>query len=79
LIRVNTPGSSGVLMIGRMTIGVLFMASAVMVDRAAGAPPRLEEGKSFPDIVLPSIEDGRPMSIRDFRGEKVILHVFASW
>jgi hypothetical protein len=33
----------------------------------------------FPTISLPSLEDGRPASIADFRGQKVILHVFASW
>jgi peroxiredoxin len=33
----------------------------------------------FPDITLPALEDGRPLSLRAFRGQKVILHVFASW
>jgi len=65
--------------IGRALIGVVFFASAAVAHPDAGAPPRLEVGKSFPDIVLPSMKDGRPMSMRDFRGEKVILHVFASW
>ena len=26
-----------------------------------------------------SLPDGQPVSIADFRGEKVVLHVFASW
>ncbi len=42
-------------------------------------PIRLEVGARFPDLVLPTLEDGRPASLRDFRGRKVILHVFASW
>ena len=45
---------------------------------AAGAPP-IELGKPFPDLVLPALDDGRPLSIADFRGEKVVLVVFASW
>ncbi len=36
-------------------------------------------GQPFPDLTLPALQDGRPASIRDYRGRKVILHVFASW
>jgi hypothetical protein len=50
------------------------------VRTAGGLPPLdFEEGQPFPDIVLPSADGGRPMSVSDFRGEKVVLHVFASW
>ena len=42
-------------------------------------PPTLEIGQPFPDIGFPSMEDGNGMSIADFRGQKVILQVFASW
>ncbi len=36
-------------------------------------------GTAFPTLSLPSLHDGRPASISDFRGQKVILHIFASW
>jgi hypothetical protein len=36
-------------------------------------------GQPFPRIALPSLDDGRPVSIGDFRGRKLVLHVFASW
>ena len=36
-------------------------------------------GESFPDLVLPSLADGKPLSLARFRGQKVILHIFASW
>ncbi len=36
-------------------------------------------GEPFPGLVLPALEDGTPLSIAAFRGQKVILHVFASW
>lgn len=39
----------------------------------------IEVGKPFPAVVLPSLADGRPASIADFRGKKTLLHVFASW
>jgi hypothetical protein len=37
------------------------------------------EGQPFPDLLLPALEDGRPTSLADFRGQKIVLHVFASW
>ncbi len=36
-------------------------------------------GKVFPPIVLPTIDGEQSLSLNDFRGEKVMLHVFASW
>lgn len=38
-----------------------------------------EVGERFPDIVLPSADDGSAMSLAKFRGQKVLLHIFASW
>ena len=38
-----------------------------------------ENGKPHPDFVLPSIEDGSPVRLSDFRGKKVLLLHFASW
>jgi len=38
-----------------------------------------QPGQQFPAIVLPSLKDGQPMSITQFRGKKLILHIFASW
>ena len=38
-----------------------------------------EIGKRFPNLSLPALDDGRPLSLADFRGKKIVLHVFASW
>lgn len=46
---------------------------------AVSEKPKLKVGEPFPNIVLPSLRDGRPLSLADFRGRKIILHVFASW
>ena len=43
----------------------------------SGGP--LEVGRAFPTLVLPDAVDGHPRSIGEFRGRKVILHIFASW
>lgn len=54
-------------------------ASAVLASVATLPAQAIDVGKPFPELVLPALGDGRPLSIADFRGEKVILHVFASW
>ncbi len=36
-------------------------------------------GEPFPDIILPTLKDGSPGSIAQFRGQKILLHIFASW
>ena len=38
-----------------------------------------EVGQRFPEIVLPSAADSRPLTLAQFRGKKTILHIFASW
>jgi hypothetical protein len=45
--------------------------------RAAPHPPRV--GERHPDFTLPRIDDGRPVSLSQFRGKKVLLIEFASW
>ena len=41
--------------------------------------PGLEPGQPFPDLTLPAIDDQHAMSVADFRGQKVLLHIWASW
>lgn len=53
---------------------------AVATPATGQLPPQpFQVGTPFPALSLPSLEDGRPASIADFRGKKLILHVFASW
>ena len=47
-------------------------------EPSAGAPA-IAIGQQFPNLVLPSVADGRPRSIADWRGHKLVLHVFGSW
>jgi hypothetical protein len=39
----------------------------------------LEVGRPFPEIALPRLTDGSPATIAQFRGRKLLLHIFASW
>lgn len=65
-----------------LTMAVAAMAAALATPHTAWAqmPDHpFQPGTPFPTLSLPSLEDGRPASIADYRGQKVILHVFASW
>lgn len=47
------------------------------ITHAGTYAPRV--GKPHPDFLLPEIATGRPMSLSQFRGKKVLLVHFASW
>jgi len=62
----------------RVMIGAAILsAGGPMSSIQAGTA--IQEGKPFPDLTLPALEDGRPRSITDLLGQKTILHIFASW
>jgi hypothetical protein len=42
-------------------------------------PRGFNPGEAFPTIALPSAVDGRPTSMAEFRGKKLIVNIFASW
>ena len=64
-----------------LAVPLLLCAVPLRVASAQNSLPNtgFDVGEPFPTTSLPSLEDGRPMSIADFRGQKVILHIFASW
>ncbi len=68
--------------IGLVTAGAAKIMEARIAEGATA--PRsysveFHEGQIFPTMVFPSLRDGRPGSVADFRGKKLILHIFASW
>jgi hypothetical protein len=62
---------------GKLLLGSVLGAASLAPAQLPAQP--FEVGRPFPDIVLPSADDGTPMSIADFRGKRLVLHVFASW
>jgi hypothetical protein len=66
---------------GLLVVALAACASEPMAPESSPTPRRgaFEVGQTFPDLMLPSLEDGQPTSMRDYRGQKVVLHVFASW
>ncbi len=69
-----------------MNIRLLVLGALVLLTIGAPAPEAtvrrggipFEIGQPFPDLSLPDLEGNR-RSIADFRGHKLILHIFASW
>lgn len=62
-----------------MRMGILSFAFALASASATDEAPRIEAGQPFPDLALPRMEDGRAVSVSDFRGQKLVLHIWASW
>ena len=68
--------------LGTALVLTLLVAAGAPLARAQGIgrpAPRFEVGEPFPSLLFPALDDGRPRTVADFRGEKLILHVFASW
>jgi len=53
-------------------------ALLLLTASTSGASP-FRVGEPIPRLRLPSIDDGTPVSLSDFLGEKLLLHVWASW
>jgi hypothetical protein len=60
-------------------IVALFLLCANFKTGASTDVLALKVGESFPLVLLPSLVDGKPVSIADFQGEKLVLHIWASW
>ncbi len=48
-------------------------------DPAGAAEPRLEVGRTFPELRLPALSAGGAATVSSFRGRKLLLLVYASW
>jgi peroxiredoxin len=55
----------------------MLMALVTTPLQAGADAPKV--GERHPDFTLPSIATGKPLSLSDFRGKKVLLIQFASW
>jgi len=55
----------------------IFMIANESHSQVANYAPKV--GQPHPDFILPSIDDGTPIQLSNFRGKKVLLMHFASW
>jgi hypothetical protein len=57
----------------------VFLTALMAATAARAAPYQPIVGQRHPDFTLPNIATGKPVSLSDFRGKKVLLIHFASW
>lgn len=57
----------------------LLIGLAFSVTIANAEPYRPVVGERHPEFTLANIETGKPTSLSDYRGQKVLLIHFASW
>ncbi len=66
-----------------MRLVFLFFLALIAISlrdiRAKPSSTEFKVGQPFPNLVLPSLAGGKPFSLAEFRGQKVILQIFASW
>ena len=68
-----------VALIGLLPVALGACVGETSTPRETSRRSPFQVDQPFPDLALPALEGSRPVSIRDYRGQKVILHVFASW
>jgi hypothetical protein len=73
-IRFIIVGLLATGMAGITSFGATERAPALSSDSA-----EFREAQMFPAMTFPALDGGRPGSVADFRGKKLILHIFASW
>ncbi len=56
---------------------VALLSMTLAAPRLSAAP--WEIGKAFPTLQLPTIDGQDGFSIERYHGQKVLLHLFASW
>jgi hypothetical protein len=59
--------------------GIIPFYGAVRARAQTSDSAGFRAGQMFPTMIFPYLGDGRPGSVADFRGKKLILHIFASW
>lgn len=59
------------------TIAAIFMVTHETHAQVSKYAPKV--GEPHADFILPSIDDGKPLQLSDYRGKKVLLMHFASW
>ena len=57
----------------------LLVSTLLALTVGSTAAFDLKPGKAFPKIPLPESEAGKLVDITEFRGQKLMLHLFASW
>ena len=63
----------------RLLVILLTVLGSVLPMTALANGPAAVTGQRHPEFTLADIASGKPVSLSDFRGKKVLLIHFASW
>lgn len=58
---------------------IASFAVVLLASFSQGQPYTAKVGQRHADFTLANIHDGKPISLSDYRGKKVLLIHFASW
>jgi cytochrome c biogenesis protein CcmG/thiol:disulfide interchange protein DsbE len=62
---------------------VLALLAIIFVTKSLHRDPHVQSmalvGKPLPDLTLPTLEDGRPIRLRDAARGPILINVYASW
>jgi hypothetical protein len=64
---------------GIWSSSIIGFAALLGLGAAAAEAQQFGVGKAFPRLAFPSLDEGKPISIASFRGQKLVLHIWASW
>ncbi len=64
-------------MVKLLSLPVALIACSLAAAQAKGAAPAV--GQPHVGFTLPDLHTGKPVSLAEFRGKKVLLIQFASW
>lgn len=62
-----------------LLVAFLLVTSAAAQEPSVPRQYQAAVGEPHPDFVLPRIDNGQPLRLSDYRGQKVLLIHFASW
>ena len=62
----------------RVALGLL-LGGALSSQPGQAQVSKPKEGQPLTSLTFPRLTDGSPTSLAEFQGQKLVLHIFASW
>lgn len=58
---------------------LLLQVIAIWLFTLSAHGQKMSPGNYFPEITLPSVATDKPTDFKTYTGQKMMLHIFASW
>ena len=63
----------------KVALAGLLLGGALSSQPGQAQVSKLKEGQPLTSLTFPRLTDGSPTSLAEFQGQKLVLHIFASW